>query len=180
VHIYYGTEKAEDPKRIKEIELLAKFLADHVQKDAAWCRNLVLLGDFNIFTPSDKTFKALVQAGFFIPEQLQKLPSNIDQNKHYDQMAFISHAYDPKIVQERLTRCKAGVFNFFESVYRDEDETVYRAEMDEGYAKAKTPRDKTNYYRQWRTFHMSDHLPMWLELPIDFGKEYLEHVVAAK
>jgi endonuclease/exonuclease/phosphatase family metal-dependent hydrolase len=177
VHIYYGTEKAEDPKRIKEIELLSNFLADHVKKEAAWCRNLVLLGDFNIFTPSDKTFKALVQAGFFIPEQLQKLPSNVDQNKHYDQMAFISHAYDPKIVQERLTRCKAGVFNFFESVYRDQDEEVYRDEMDEGYEKA---RHKTTYYRQWRTFHISDHLPMWLELPIDFGKEYLERIASAK
>lgn len=96
---------------------------------------------------------------------------------HRLQMAFISHAYDPKIVHEKLTRCKAGVFNFFASVYRDEDETVYLAEMDEGYAKA---RYKTTYYRQWRTFHMSDHLPMWLELPIDFGKEYLESIAATR
>jgi hypothetical protein len=44
------------------------------------------------------------------------------------------------------------------------------------YAKARTARDKSNYYRQWRTFHLSDHLPMWLELPIDFGREYLERV----
>lgn len=177
VHIYYGQAKAEDPKRVKEIEQLSKFLANHVKKDSAWCRNLVLLGDFNIFTPSDKTFKALVKAGFFIPEQLQQLPSNIDQSKHYDQMAFISHAYDPEMVKDSLTRCKAGVFNFFESVYRDEDEKMYRTEMGEGYKQA---RNQTAYYRQWRTFHISDHLPMWLELPIDFGKEYLERIAAAK
>jgi endonuclease/exonuclease/phosphatase family metal-dependent hydrolase len=182
VHIYYGTEKAEDPGRIKEIDLLSKFLADHVKQDAAWCKNLVLLGDFNIFSTSDATFTALTKAGFFIPPQLQQLPSNAERNKHYDQMAFVSHAYDPAVVKDRLERCKAGVFNFFESVYRDgnDDEAIYSAEMGHGYVKAKTPRDKTNYYRQWRTFHMSDHLPMWFELPIDFGKEYLERIAATK
>jgi len=99
---------------------------------------------------------------------------------HFDQMAFISQDYDPEIVQERLTRCKAGVFNFFDAVYREKDEAVYRQEMSAGYAKAKNARDKTTYYRQWRTFHMSDHLPMWMELPIDFGKEYLERVAVRK
>ena len=177
VHIYYGSSKAEDPRRVKEIEQLSKFLANQVKKETAWCRNLVLLGDFNIFATSDSTFKGLTKAGFFIPEQLQSLPSNVDQNKHYDQMAFVSHAYDTKSLKERLTRCKAGVFNFFEAVDRDQDEELYCQEMAEKYTKA---RNKTNYYRQWRTFHVSDHLPMWLELPIDFGKEYLERIAAAK
>ena len=180
VHIYYGTAKAGDPNRIREIDDLAKFLAKHVKDDSAWSKNLLLLGDFNIFSIGDDTYNALGKAGFFIPKQLQQLPSNIERNKHYDQMAFISKYYELKVVQERLERCRAGVFNFFESVYRDEEEPVYAPEMGEGYAKAKTPRNKTNYYRQWRTFHISDHLPMWFELAIDFGKEYLEHIAAEK
>lgn len=179
VHIYYGSEKAEDPDRVKEIELLSEFLAGRVEERTAWSKNLVLLGDFNIFSPSDKTFKALLKGGFFVPKQLQQLPSNVERNKHYDQMAFITRKdWDQGMVKERLTRCKAGVFNFFALVYRDEDESLYSAEMDDGYAKARTARDKTNYYRQWRTFHMSDHLPMWFELPIDFGEEYLQSIIA--
>jgi hypothetical protein len=31
-----------------------------------------------------------------------------------------------------------------------------------------------NAYKQWRTFKMSDHLPLWVELGVDFGTEYLQ------
>ena len=32
------------------------------------------------------------------------------------------------------------------------------------------------YFRNhWRRRQMSDHLPMWLELKIDFGEEYLQN-----
>jgi hypothetical protein len=180
VHIYYGTAKADDPGRIREIQQLTSFLSDHVKQASAWCRNLVLLGDFNIFETSDTTFRALADSGFFIPAQLQALPSNVDRNKHYDQMAFISHAYDPTIVQDRLTRCRAGVFNYFEEVYRDQDEGVHGEEMGPAYARLANASAKTAYYRQWRTFQMSDHLPMWMEMAIDFGQEYLERVAAGQ
>ena len=32
------------------------------------------------------------------------------------------------------------------------------------------------YYHKWRTFQMSDHLPLWVELEIDFSNEYLEYL----
>ncbi|QQS47060.1 MAG: endonuclease/exonuclease/phosphatase family protein [Acidobacteriota bacterium] len=181
VHIYWGTGVAEDPKRAEEIDYMADFLADHVKDKSAWAKNLVLLGDFNIFNTTDqKTFGALTKKGrFFVPRQIQQLPSNIERNKHYDQMAFISAFFDPKIMQGRLENCRAGVFNFFESVYRDEDELVYAAQVGQSYQNAGTAKKKTQAYRFWRTFHMSDHLPMWFELPIDFGKEALEKIAAS-
>ena len=34
---------------------------------------------------------------------------------------------------------------------------------------------KHTYYRTyWRTHQMSDHLPMWVELKIDYSREYLK------
>jgi len=30
------------------------------------------------------------------------------------------------------------------------------------------------YEKEWRTFQMSDHLPMWVELKVDFSDRYLE------
>jgi hypothetical protein len=33
---------------------------------------------------------------------------------------------------------------------------------------------KHYYMNEWRTFHASDHLPLWVELEIDFSNEYLE------
>lgn len=37
--------------------------------------------------------------------------------------------------------------------------------------------ERTAHYRKWRKwriYQMSDHLPMWTEFKIDFGREYLE------
>jgi hypothetical protein len=41
-------------------------------------------------------------------------------------------------------------------------------------------KDPGTYYRQWRTFQMSDHLPMWVEIGIDFSDAYLERKLAEK
>jgi hypothetical protein len=49
--------------------------------------------------------------------------------------------------------------------------------MGEGYEHGKdgTPRkNKSAYYKQWRTFQMSDHFPLWVELRIDFSDAYLQ------
>ncbi len=43
-----------------------------------------------------------------------------------------------------------------------------------GKAKSK----KVKYYTNtWRTFQMSDHYPLWVELKIDFSKDYLKKLV---
>ena len=31
-------------------------------------------------------------------------------------------------------------------------------------------------YKQWRTYQMSDHLPMWIEVRVDFSDDYLTGV----
>jgi endonuclease/exonuclease/phosphatase family metal-dependent hydrolase len=172
-HILYGEAVAENPDRIREIEELAKFLAARAQEKYAWSKNMILLGDFNIFKPEDETLQAITRQGFFVPKQIQKLPSNVPQNKHYDQVAFIA----PDI-QDQLELCNAGVFNYYTYVYRPEDEQMYGDDMGKAYTETKEgkERDKsarTRYYKDWRTYHMSDHLPLWIELQIDFGKQYL-------
>jgi hypothetical protein len=134
---------------------------------------MILLGDFNIFDTTDLTLKAITDAGFDIPKRLQELPSNVPRTKHYDQIAFIA----PDI-RDQLELSAAGVFNYLDHVYRAEDEALYAEDMGEAYSRKKdgAERDKkgrTNYYKEWRTHQMSDHLPMWIELRTDFGKEYL-------
>lgn len=169
VHILYGKAAAEDPMRVEEIKELAKFLAAEVNNKYAWAKNMLLLGDFNIFKTTDKTMKAITEAGFFVPEQLQSLPSNVPQDKYYDQIAFIS----PQLEKQKKT-FQAGVYNYYEYIYLNVDESVYTDEMGVKYKEKKEAKQKTRYYKDWRTHQMSDHLPMWLELKVDFGEEYLE------
>jgi endonuclease/exonuclease/phosphatase family metal-dependent hydrolase len=179
-HILYGKATAEDPERLEEIRLLAGFLAERATEVHAWAKNMILLGDFNVFDTTDQTMKALTDAGFTVPKRLQELPSNAPKTKHYDQIAFIA----PQL-KNHLELSKAGVFDYYAHVYRDGDEAVYAEEIGEPYLKTKEgeerdERERTRYYKDWRTHQMSDHLPMWIELETDFGEEYLRSKAETK
>lgn len=136
---------------------------------------MLLLGDFNIFKPTDKTAEAIRQAGFFIPPQLSELKAG-DSGKHYDQIALYSPKYE-KQQNERAARAAAGVVRFFDKVFTDAEEAIYATQMGEPYANANTAKARTAYYRIWRTFQMSDHRPMWIELTTDFSAGYLANAM---
>jgi len=172
VHIQWGESKAEPPGRIEEIRQLAQFLKKRTLDENAWARNLILLGDFNIFRPENETFQELVKAGFVIPDKLQKLPTSAAKPRHYDQIAF-------RVRKNSLEMTgKAGAYNFYNKVFRntDEDIKIYEKYMPSSYHKLETERKKRTYYRSnWRTHQMSDHLPLWVELKIDYTDEYLQY-----
>lgn len=176
VHILYGEDKADNPKRAKEISLVAEFLAKRARERATEYNNLVLIGDFNIYKKDDITMKALTDAGFEIPLELQSVPvTNVGiKGRHYDQIAF-----HPKKLNLETTG-KAGVFDYYNTVYTDDDEAVYIQEMGEAYnvtskGKVRDTKGKSRYYRTyWRTHQMSDHLPMWIQFKTNFAKEYLK------
>ncbi|EFG78393.1 endonuclease/exonuclease/phosphatase family protein [Mycobacterium parascrofulaceum ATCC BAA-614] len=172
VHIYYGTATPDDPRRVAEISRVANLIASNAEKlsgapqyDAGKpprAGNAIILGDFNIFQTQDKTMQALTDAGFVVPPDLTDVPgSNVDKNKHYDQIAYYK-----ELVGMKPTG-KAGVFDYYNYVYTDAQEDLYAQERNAG-----TPGKS---FREWRTYQMSDHLPMWLELSIDDGQAYLEH-----
>jgi exonuclease III len=174
VHILYGSAAADDPDRVKEIEEIARTMSEKSADPYAWSNNMILLGDFNIYSPQDKTYKAIEAAGFIIPEAIKKLPgSNVPKDKFYDQIAF-------KVKPHRFESTgRAGVFDYYKYVYTLSEEKVYADEMGKSYlvnskGKRKTAKEKTAYYKNyWRTFQMSDHLPMWVEIQIDHTDDYL-------
>jgi endonuclease/exonuclease/phosphatase family metal-dependent hydrolase len=168
-HAYYGKSVKDDPKRIREIELLAKHLAAAARNKHAWSRNMIVLGDFNIFSTKDETFKKLTAPGFEVHPNLIGVGSNVDQTKHFDQIAFIA----PDL-KDRLEDCNAGVFNFYDHVYRLDDAHIYERHI------PKTRSGKPGRYKDWRTYQMSDHLPMWIEFRVDFSREYLERIAGGK
>lgn len=183
VHILYGSGDAENPERVAEIRNLAQLLARRAKEPAAQParpqgrvsavrntepENLILLGDFNIFGRDDTTMTALTDAGFLIPEPLLPLPgSNLKRDKHYDQIAF----------RERPSRFEAtghaGVFDFGPHVFTDDAEADFAELMGKGYADKPDAARRRRYFRDWRSFQMSDHLALWMEFRIDFAREYL-------
>ncbi|MBN2471881.1 MAG: endonuclease/exonuclease/phosphatase family protein [Anaerolineae bacterium] len=176
VHVLYGESSADDPRRVAEIEHIAGFLRKRTEDERAWSQNLILLGDFNIFSHDDLTMTKLLEAGFSIPEGIdgpRKLPaSNVPRNKFYDQIMF-------RVRDRRFgTIGMSGAFDYYETVFRDEDEALYIPYMGEAYhvtSRGAPRQNKSLYYQTyWRTHQMSDHLPLWVELRIDYSDDYLE------
>jgi len=121
VHIRWGEKKADPEGRIEEIGQVVQFLKKRTLDETAWARNLILLGDFNIWKPRNKTFKELENAEFIIPKQLQGLPSTAKKNRHYDQIAFRVRPGSLTLTEKKDGEDNAGVFDFYQSVYRKED-----------------------------------------------------------
>ena len=176
VHIYYGSGKAGMARRQDEIRRLTKLLADRAKSDSDSDADsyFIALGDFNIVTPEHETMHALNTNDFMVPEPLQHVPgSNVKKDKFYDQIALWTGESSRRKTYTRIVPYRAGVFDFFETVFRTDEEDLYRPQMkkpdsDESYAS----------YASWRTHQMSDHLPMWVELHVDFAQEYLDQVEA--
>ena len=109
-----------------------------------------------------------------IPEPLQTVPgSNVRQDKFYDQIALWTGESSRRKTYTRILPYRAGVFDFFHVVYRTDEEDTYRPFM-----RKPGSDDFYSSYASWRTHQMSDHLPMWVELHIDFSQEYLDEVEA--
>jgi hypothetical protein len=61
-----------------------------------------------------------------------------------------------------------GVFQFTEFIFRDEDAKIWKKELAAVLRQNhKTAEQRESEYWQWRTFQISDHLPMWIELKMD-------------
>jgi endonuclease/exonuclease/phosphatase family metal-dependent hydrolase len=173
VHIYYGSNAVADKKkREKEIDTITSILSKRAKKEDT---SYILLGDFNIPEVEDDTMKALEKYGFTVPSAIKKHPTDLGQTSHYDQIAFNLKLGDKMTVFSEKEQ-KAGAFNFAESVYREADLETYR-EYFPDKIKGKTGQEIRKYYLStWRTFQMSDHLPLWVELKIDFSNQYLEKI----
>ena len=177
VHIYYGTKNPNDKTRVAEIAAIAKLLADRNTKRQTTTdgepENVILIGDFNIFRKmGDRTSSALEDNDFVVPKVLRQLPgSNLSHDKYFDQIAF----HDP---QKRLRASRAGVFDFTKTIFGDHEADAYREAIQRSISKKPGAKEMTEkFYKTWRTFQISDHLPLWLELKTDFADAYLSTVM---
>ncbi|MBA3531953.1 MAG: endonuclease/exonuclease/phosphatase family protein [Ardenticatenales bacterium] len=182
VHIYYGSDSGEAlEQRIAEIDQIAGFIAKRAKSEPG---NFILLGDFNIVSPEHRTMQALTEHDFIIPKPLQGLPTNMFGTKHYDQIAFRVREGELELGDSPKP---AGVLQLYNSVFRPEEYGAYQEFMDpkkrDISEKGETldEKGKQKYYEgEWRTFQMSDHLPLWVELKIDFSDQYLRELAAQK
>lgn len=178
VHLYYGDDSGEGYKRrVAEIDAIAKCLKKRADEDG---QNYILLGDMNVVSPDDATMKALRKHKFILPADLTldndelRWTSNMGRDKHYDQIAFLVRKGELELGPSEHN---AGVLNYYRAVYtEDEAETYFPLGKTNGKWPDTSAKRKTYFVGEWRTWQMSDHLPLFIELRIDFTKEYLKRI----
>ncbi|MDQ7993819.1 MAG: endonuclease/exonuclease/phosphatase family protein [Propionicimonas sp.] len=175
VHIYYGKESGPELKRrIAEIRALVDFFARRQDAEGRLAsslqeaENYILLGDFNVVSPEHDTMAALKRKGFVVPDQIDA--RNVAARDHfYDQIAV--RAVDP-----RFRVLDGGVVDLFTDVFTDADLPVYE------HLVPTRPRNRTalRRYQDWRTWQLSDHEPLWVQVQTDFSDTYLKEVLATE
>jgi exonuclease III len=206
VHIYFGSNSPSSTKyarRVKEIEAVAKYLAKEARASDP---NQILVGDFNIKKPGSDGFNALEKNGFTAVKN--RKGSNKDQTKHYDQISFLSRHNELVLMEpEREDRAfqffdsvyRESDFEMYKPIMKKRlQQKLNKAQEDLAVATSNTKKKKADrqikslkaagrsntsleeYYQEWRTFQMSDHLPLWVELEIDFSDGYLDYLSTYK
>jgi len=186
VHLYFGDDSGPKlDERVEEIGQVASYFGRRADETAdRQGRSLILLGDFNIVSPTHKTMEALLDQDFSVPKALRQ-KTNIGDTKFYDQIAFKTKPEVLDYIEKTsgaMNKRNAGAFKIFESIFTDsnEDFELYKAD-----AKAspngsdKSGDELRKYYRQWRTYQFSDHRPLWVRLKTNDSQAYLERLKGA-
>jgi len=174
VHIYYGSSSgAKLQRRIDEIKSLVKFFKKRQDRENRYvydrpekAENYILLGDFNVVSPEHKTMQALTSNGFKVPDEIDGDIVRPQEGKYYDQIAV-------RVEDPRFKITGGGVVEMFQDVFRN---TKADRELYETRIPAETEPDSTliKRYKKWRTWQMSDHSPLWIEIETDYSDDYLK------
>jgi hypothetical protein len=120
--------------------------------------------------------KALLKGGFKIPEALKKREgSNVKKDKFYDQIVYSEGENKVKFSGQ------AGVFDYFDIIFSDAEKDLYYEDYkqlmkDNGKPATKASFDKS--FKEWKTFQISDHLPLWVEFDINYSEAYLANLIS--
>lgn len=202
VHIYFGSNSNKSIKykrRVDEISMVAKYLAKEAKNSDA---NHILVGDFNIKAVGSAGFNALEKNGFTVIKNREG--SNRDQTKFYDQISFRSKKNelallepnrDDRVFQFFNSVYRKEDYKLYKPIMKKMMEkklavakdlsTTGRTKKIRGDAAKQVKsltealRTETNmkaHYEEWRTFQMSDHLPLWVEIKINFSQQYLDYI----
>ena len=162
VHIFYG-KSSDTTRRRQEIADIASFFTKRQKKDG---ETYIILGDFNILGPEDATMEALLGNGFKIPPGVSK-PTALASAHFYDQIAL-------RTENKLFEVASSGCFHWQDFVFRDEEDfAAYQPLMPTVTKSGKPQKTDLGAYRKWRTWQMSDHLPLWVEIKTDFTEDYL-------
>lgn len=140
LHVIYGDEAAD---RTGELAAIAEWLGDWARRTAEdYNQNLICLGDLNIDRKGDPNYEALTSSGLEPPAELEGLSRTISdkpgKEHFYDQIAWFTRKGRAQLTLTYEGAGHAGRFEWTKHLL---------AEME----------------TQEKSWHISDHYPLWVE-----------------
>jgi hypothetical protein len=168
-HITFG--RGHPQVQLEEVQKLGSYLNMRSRYENA---DLFLLGDFQMGTRGSPIVTALRESGIQIPDELL-LPTNLKRDQYYDLIGYTSPGQ--RTFPLGTSTPRTGAYDLFEYVLQDESYKEYAAEpafkkfahSGQGVPASKADKDRSLIRRFWiwKTFLISDHLPLWAELDIE-------------
>lgn len=167
--VFGGGRKSDMAERLEEVRKLGEYLRARVRYEET---DLYLLGDFQMGKRESPILDALRKSNVQLPEKLMH-PSNIDRTHYYDLIGFSSTQREMPLGASQPC---AGTYDIFAQVLRDEDLDVYaqtpafktysESKQSSGRDRKTTAKRLERQYSMWKTYLLSDHLPLWTELAV--------------
>ncbi|WP_310991970.1 endonuclease/exonuclease/phosphatase family protein [Aequorivita marina] len=178
VHLHPGEGSGNRAIRKEEVRLLMDILRKKINSAAFENRNIVIVGDTNLYKEDDDIVKIINDTGFEESNGLQGKFTNTSLNQIYDRVFLNVNDYF-KIAMDAEGKEKGGVFSLFDYVYINTPEEIanYHSLMrlHKGNPDTLTSNAKFKSYfnRYWKRNQISDHLPIWIELQTESSDEFL-------
>ena len=180
LHLHPGKDAEDVALRGEEVRLLLAAIDHKISQGRLWNDNLILCGDFNFYSGAnrdDATIQMVNDAGFREVQGLIGRDTNASHTEAYDRLFVTSNDYF-RVATDDDDQEIGDVFELFDYVYQDGQETSYAGVMRNQYTGSRDMTDPANlsaYYRHpWRKNQMSDHFPIWFELLTDSTDDFME------
>lgn len=185
VHLHPGNDAndsgpTDQEIRKEEVRLLIELLKEKMETSAYEDRNMIILGDTNLYKEDVDIVKLITDEGFVESDGLKGKFTNTSLSQIYDRIFFNVDDYF-KMVKDANGIQSGGVFNLFDYVYRNDPLEIQKyhqlmlAHKDD--PSTLIDDDKFIYYfnRYWKRDQMSDHLPVWVEIEANSSSEFLRN-----
>lgn len=175
LHLEQGDSSEKVAHRMEEVRLLCEALEEKMKE--TWTSKLVLAGDFNFYDSKDgPAIDLLEDAGFAQIDELVGKDTNASGSEAFDRLFVKSGDYFA--LGQSAAGSKGGVFDPFETVFREGEEKSYKKAILDVYGGSKDLENDDaalakQYQVYWKRNQISDHLPIWFELLTDSSEKFL-------
>nr|WP_308992752.1 endonuclease/exonuclease/phosphatase family protein [Mariniflexile sp. KMM 9835]MDQ8212315.1 endonuclease/exonuclease/phosphatase family protein [Mariniflexile sp. KMM 9835] len=178
VHLHPGEGATNKAIRKEEVRLLMEILKKKQKSSALEGRNMIVLGDTNLYEEDADIVKLITDNKFVESNGLKGKYTNTSLNQIYDRVFLNVDDYF-KIATDHNGMQKGGVFNLFNYVYINTASEIanYHELMllhkENPSNLTDSAKFKSYFNSYWKRNQMSDHLPIWLELQTESSDEFL-------